>query len=410
MKHLLPLNMESMSILMLRGFQLLCLITFLVLVFIQVQLYVENKDSSSVGYRRFNQEERDIYPAVSICLQSRQGSIFNENHTLLSSLGSDAGKIYQEMLLGNVNATMEKYDNISYSQVTKNLFDDFVEVYFTMTKQGDVIDTWQPKKDTHKVRDPSDTKHPFYKSYQDPYFTCMTKQVKFVQNQLLNLGSLVLNAPAFYKSNIENLLVYMHHPGQLIRQFGKQILHLTPTNFRKAMNGSNNYYSIHINQVEVLRKRPDGAVPCNSTLENEDVLWRESIIRKVGCIPPYWIELYPYTNTKPNDKPYYNFRRCNSSKQLQLISNHFLPPKHTGNGTSLYVGPCNQLGITASVIQSDLEENLILGFNYVVEEYRETVNRRAFGFKSLWSQIGGFIGMFLGCGLLQVKFIEGDKC
>ena len=61
------------------------------------------------------------------------------------------------------------------------------------------------------------------------------------------------------------------------------------------------------------------------------------------------------------------------------------------------------MGITASVTQSDLkEENLVLGFSYVVEEYRETYNRRAFSFKSLWSAIGGFIGMFLGCGLLQV--------
>lgn len=396
MKFLLSFKMDHYQIFMLRSFQLLCLITFLVLVSIQVQLYVENKDSSSVGYRRFNQEEKDIYPAVSICLQSRQGAIFNKNHTILKKFGPDGGKIYQEILLGNKSASFNEY-SISYNQVTKNLFDDFVQVYFTMTKQGDVIDTWQPDTDSHHVNDPSDNKGPFYRSYQDPYFTCMTKKVQFVKNQLLNLGSLVLNAPAFYKSNIENLLVYMHHPGQLIRQFGKQILHLTPTNFKKALNGSDNYYSIHINQVEVLRKRPDGAVPCNKSLENEDVLWRERIMQKVGCVPPYWSELHPSSDSTLN-----NLNKCNTSKQLQLISKDFLPPRHTDNGTSLYIGPCNQLGITASVMQSDLEENLILGFNYVVEEYRETVNRRAFGFKSLWSQIGGFIGMFLGCGLLQV--------
>ena len=60
------------------------------------------------------------------------------------------------------------------------------------------------------------------------------------------------------------------------------------------------------------------------------------------------------------------------------------------------------MGITAGVTQSEVEENLILGFNYFVEEYRETINTRAFDFKSLWSQIGGLIGMFLGCGLWQV--------
>ena len=115
----------------------------------------------------------------------------------------------------------------------------------------------------------------------------MTKKVKYVHNQLLNLGSLVIKASAFYNSKIENLLVYMHHPGQLTRQFGKQILHLTPASFQKAMNRSNNYYSIHINQVEVLRKRRDGVTPCNDSLTDEDKVWRENVMVKVGCIPEY---------------------------------------------------------------------------------------------------------------------------
>ena len=58
--------------------------------------------------------------------------------------------------------------------------------------------------------------------------------------------------------------------------------------------------------------------------------------------------------------------------------------------------------VSAGVTQSDVEENLIIGLNYFVEEYRETINRRSFDFKSLWSQIGGLVGMFLGCGLWQV--------
>ena len=168
------------------------------------------------------------------------------------------------------------------------------------------------------------------------------------------------------------------------------------------MNRSNNYYSIHINQVEVLRKRWNGVVPCNASLKNEDLIWREAIMKKIGCIPEYWSELHPDLSKKGGDVSVH-LNKCNTSEQLQEIRRYYLPPKHTDNGTSLYIGPCNQLGITASVIQSDLkEQNLVLGFNYVVEDYRETINSRAFGFKTLWSQIGGFIGMFLGCGLLQV--------
>ena len=270
--------MELLSSTMLRGFQLMCLAIFLVLVFFQIQAYFENKDTSTVGYRQFNNEERDLYPAVSLCLQSRDGGIFNKgNNDQFQAEGKDGSKRYQEMLLGYTNASAELED-IRYRNSTWDLFDDFVEVFFIMTKQGDVIDTWQPHT----------TDHPFFKSYEDPYFTCMTKKVKYVHNQLLNLGSLVIKASAFYNSKIENLLVYMHHPGQLTRQFGKQILHLTPASFQKAMNRSNNYYSIHINQVEVLRKRSDGVTPCNDSLTDEDKVWRENVMIKVGCIPENW--------------------------------------------------------------------------------------------------------------------------
>ena len=220
---------------MLRSFQLLCFILFFGLVIIQIKLYAENKDSSSIGYRRFNQEQRDKYPAVSLCLQSRDGAIFNKNHESLQNLGPKSGQIYQEILLGNKNGTLENY-NISYNEVTMGVFNDLIQLYFVMTKQGDLIDTWQPGEEglnLAEVEDYNDTQlefpfalssNPFYKSYQDPYLICITQKDKFVPNRLLNLGSFVLYPSAFYKSNIENLLVYLHHPGQLIRQFGKQIL------------------------------------------------------------------------------------------------------------------------------------------------------------------------------------------
>ena len=388
------LNMECSKPIWIRAFQLACIVSVLILAFTQLQVYIDNKDQSSVGYRRFNDEEQDIYPAMSICLHSPHGGIFDEADEFLQvNKGLNGGQGYQNILLGNKNIT-DDIAKISFDNVTKNVFEDYVEVFFTMTKQGAVIDAWDPS-----MQDIST--HPFFKSYQDPYFTCMTKKVHYVKNQILNFAALVFKASSLAKSNIENLLVYMHHDGQLTRQFGKQILQLTASNFNKAINGSSNYYTIHINQVEVLRKRSDGVVPCNDTLENDDMVWRENVMKKVGCIPEYWEKLH--SNFHLMDDHQLPLNKCTTTEQFQHISSYYLPPKHTDNGTSLYIGPCNQMGITASVTQSDLkEENLVLGFSYVVEEYRETINRRAFSFKSLWSAVGGFIGMFLGCGLLQV--------
>ena len=387
------------SLIILRVFHLVCIATVLVLAYYQFQVYMDNKDQSAVGYKRFNEEESDIYPAISVCLHSTHGDIFNKYDPTIQELGEI--KQYRELLLGNGNVT-DEFNSIAFSNVTKNLFHDFVVIFFTMTKQGEVIDSWDPSMKDVYNKSVYATKHPFFKSYQDPNFLCMTKKVDFVQNQILNFASLVLNASSLYKSNIENLLVYMHHAGQLTKQFGKQILQLRSSNFLNAMNGSSNYYTIHINQVEVLRKRRDGIIPCNSTLKGEDIIWRENIMKKVGCIPDYWSELHKDSNLE-DIRNKVQLIKCSKKEQFQLLASDFLPPRHTDNGTKLYTGPCNQMGITASVTQSDLkEENLVLGFSYVVEEYRETYNRRAFSFKSLWSAIGGFIGMFLGCGLMQV--------
>ena len=39
---------------------------------------------------------------------------------------------------------------------------------------------------------------------------------------------------------------------------------------------------------------------------------------------------------------------------------------------------------------------------YAMEEYQEIKNEREFGLEMLFSSIGGFVGMFIGSGLLQV--------
>ena len=39
---------------------------------------------------------------------------------------------------------------------------------------------------------------------------------------------------------------------------------------------------------------------------------------------------------------------------------------------------------------------------YMDKTYKETTNRRDFGFETFWSSIGGFTGIFLGFSLLQI--------
>ena len=39
--------------------------------YVQFNEYARNEDSASIEYRKFNQEEKDLYPAYSICFYNK---------------------------------------------------------------------------------------------------------------------------------------------------------------------------------------------------------------------------------------------------------------------------------------------------------------------------------------------------
>ena len=149
---------------------------------------------------------------------------------------------------------------------------EFIDMFLSFTKQGERTGSSWFRKEQSK------TNPPFYQSYHDPYFCCITKNVKFTKSQILHYDYLVLNAQKlqdFVKNvsnydNTINLFLYVHHPGQLVREFGKHTFQLNWLDFENAINGTENYYEIHMSHVEVVRKRFDGIIQCNATLEDED--------------------------------------------------------------------------------------------------------------------------------------------
>ena len=69
-----------------------------------------------------------------------------------------------------------------------------------------------------------------------------------------------------------------------------------------------------------------------------------------------------------------------------------------------YKQPCHYMKVTTGVLQKKLDfgHHLVLDFVYMDDFYEEIINVRDFGFESLWSGVGGFVGIFLGYSLLQI--------
>ena len=354
-------------------YQCFCIVIVVYMTYKQFLEYQKNEDSSSVSYRNFNQDKRDVYPSFSICLHSTKGSIL-KRALKIGRYGPNRIEHFHKMLIGREKLDQSFMDT-DFDENAIDIVAKFFDMFVSYTKKGKQFITWQK----------SNQKIPFYKSCQDPYFYCITKSVKFKKNQSLHYDYLILNAHELYEytknvsayDDTTNLFVYVHHPGQLVREFGKQTFQLNLLDFDNALNGTHNHQEIHINQVDVIRKRAYGVMKCKADLTNEDHEWVVNAVMAVGCIPKFWKEIYLTRNQE-----LLKLSECNSSEQYAAVHKQYLPPNNFDYVAKLYKEPCNQMKITTNLIQKDLtksENTIVLAFKYNSEEYRETLNHKAFG-------------------------------
>ena len=367
----------------LKSFQMTCIGLVVFMIYQQFKLYMDNQNSSSVSYRKFHQSQQDVYPTFSLCLHSSQGGILMENNfDRLAMKGNKGIDSYHRMLVGHDDIN-EEFPDHDFDNIAMDVLEEFIDISVSYTKNDGRVNPW--------IRSINTTEEsPFYKSYQDPYFRCITKSDKRPTLQILD-DIVVLNASNFFQQMTEvnrknktiDLVVYVHHPGQLVRELGKKILILTQEDFHNAINGSDDFRDIHLGQVEVLRKRSDkrSNEPCDPSLKNDDKRWREKVMEAVNCVPVYWRGFYSEMDLNQLKLP-----ECNLHAQYDYIHQNYLPPTiHLENGTNLYKerGPCDLMKVILSVTSTTRKltesKTLTLGFRYDTEEYREIINREAFG-------------------------------
>ena len=66
---------------------LACICMAAYMTYLQFNYYFNNDDVASISYRHFNEEEKDEYPTITLCLSDMKenGKIFNETHTVFNS-------------------------------------------------------------------------------------------------------------------------------------------------------------------------------------------------------------------------------------------------------------------------------------------------------------------------------------
>ena len=362
--------------------------------------YIRNEDTSSVAFKKFNAAPQDKYPTFSLCFYGKgpkYKTIYNKN--FFENINMSIPQ-YWEVITGNVNASIEEIKKIPEFPSATITLKEMVTYVATINDRAEVIHGWHLEDKTQPLSENNtlipihnSSDWPFYISYQNPNKICYTKHVHFEKNSVTLHDKLRLDGNVLMDVlGSGYIFILVHYPHQVVREAGKEVYYtkIVKESIMKRI-------VIHIHRVDVLRKRSDAPIPCDLNLEDEDTYIRNIFMRKVGCIPPYWI---------PMDNLPSGLVLCTSSKQLKEaydISKY----ENLRNMINQHDPPCVEMTVSSSTDMQDTGafENMYLKFHYRADKYLETVNKRNFGLESLWSSVGGFVGMFLGYSVLQVPHI-----
>ena len=300
-------------------FAVCCVLLTGYMVMLQLLRFIQNNDVSTSDFKRFNHSPLDVYPTYSICMNSNKGGIFVDQYLEDAFGPDDSDQINSEMYASMLSG--KEYPNISTEiNAIKNLpstyddgtiqFNDFaIDLKYEQRLENRSIIANVEGNDNLIISQDEHYTSSFYIPFQNHQRKCFTRESKFSPRTQQIYDRLTINATKLAIQSSVDIKVFIHHPGQLCRNFDKPFLAFPVSYFAtSSFNEFKNKFVI--SQINVLRKRPDANVPCNPTLKDDDEMVLKAITEKVGCVPPYWVSLLGNNNMLPT---------CNTSSQMNDI-------------------------------------------------------------------------------------------
>ena len=373
-----------------------CLLLLSYLLITQTIDYLENKDSSTISYKRFNQGPLDEYPTFSICLKGSE-LYWNHEKKLFGNLGTTSSQ-YIQMLKGagikqEYNKTSELYENLPFN-FERNSSIKFYDVSLNPPSVIAGVDfVTQLHHHTAHYGTGSEGKNlldiPFHVGYQAPDEVCFTRNSSF-ELELIRLKDLIsLKRSLLSPGNHLHLdfRIIIHYPGQLLRSFKNPTFRSTLSSYTK-----NKILELKVSHITTLRKRKDSNVPCNEEIQSDDLQILKEIINHIGCIPVYWQILIP---------TYKDFELCGTPHQMENADRYI---ENFEEVMYSYDPPCVEMTSVVKITR-DLEqrdEHFRIRIQYVQSFYQEIQNKIAYTFEIYFSSVGGFVGVCVGTSMLEI--------
>ena len=365
--------------------------------------FLNNEDTSIISYKYFAVSPHDTYPTFSFCFcDDGKGSMYRHLSKAfkLAIPHSGAETTFLRLLKGQkVSSDQSDEEDFDIRNITESIIDTFsikldslyYDVKFQTKLHNDSL-SMNRFKDSSKP-------FPFYVSYLDPGRICYTRN----EDERQGITRIEDSMSFFTDIMLDRLLtkkVFIHHPGQLLRVFDAPV-HET---LIKDLDYNQPLLAFKISHVSILRKRPDSNIPCNPDLYNDDLQLRIQVAEDVGCIPVYWKRIMQGALT---------IKTCNTQEEMEKIWNRLQDFEEI---QSSYHPPCNQMKLAVTIVghqtRNDDEVFKLFEyyFKYMEKTYQEIVNERDFGIDSLWSTVGGFVGIFVGTSLSQIPTLIAAAC
>ena len=429
-------------------FRIVCIIIALWMSVDLIIRYFDNKDKASVSYKRFHDSSLDRYPTYTLCfkIEKRPEGIAKIEPT----------NFYKDSYLKQFNLTKLDYLSILWGDVSHGKANSNLEMMYNKTDLSkidferaakhpmdaisDYLVGYNSGKHTKLERrnmpaieivrnrswfNPEDVNlnntawpkllidqrseqnfsnvFPFYKTYQDDEQICLTRRDEFRNKVTLNFEHMTYWM--WKKDYFDRIAIYIHHPGQGMRQFFQFFLSKVLTDRICLFCGFKlqNIMKISVNQVSILRKRSDGQQPCDPYHVDDEKMW-SSIFRIIPCVPPYWKIFRPKNSHKKECKTGFDIQEA-----LKVVRE-----TQWGDETPHIDPPCDKMKTIANIERGYTNKAfrgklMLLNFHYVSEDYQEIVNVRDFGVEDFWSSVGGVLGMFLGYSCLQLAEITMNR-
>ena len=394
-------------------FDVVCFLLASYMTVIIIGRYREDKNATTITYKKFTETVEDQYPTFSICFTGDELYQYNDS-AIYEAYGLNHNN-YQKMVKGK-NAFQYQYDlsrkmyrrifvppgykidtkfaDIQLVQTTYPMLDYIKRTSFIA---GNPAYNVFYKDQNANLNGVSVEKPPFYIGLQTHERICLTRESNYSHNvirihdkltfDLDNLGAL--------KGAVE---IFVHYPGHLLKNLESPSW--THPDQQSLMRQN---LVFKVSQSTMIRKRSTQKQPCNNNIDNYDRYLKEVVINETGCVPPFWMA---EAKTLPNIK------KCSTPAELKKA--HDLLNATTDIFTE-YQPPCLDMFNTLSLSLmkryddvSNRKEYVTIELWYADKYYQEINQSQDFGIQDFISNLGGFIGIFLGYSMMQIPALLGN--